>query len=101
MMLGRQLQAQGGFLFRWRSFLPFILIVPALAALFNSDLIELRFGELTVHMWAGFCLAISLLGQFWRSVTVGSAPDGTSGRNTTEQRADVLNTTGVYSVCRN
>ncbi len=101
MMLGRQLQEQGGFLFRWRSFLPFVLLVPTLAALFNSDLIEVRFGELTAHMWGGICLTISLLGQVWRSLTVGSVPGGTSGRNTIEQRADVLNTTGVYSVCRN
>ncbi|MEQ8193521.1 MAG: isoprenylcysteine carboxylmethyltransferase family protein, partial [Rhodospirillales bacterium] len=32
---------------------------------------------------------------------VGYAPTGTSGRNTRYQRADVLNTTGLYSIMRN
>jgi protein-S-isoprenylcysteine O-methyltransferase Ste14 len=101
MMLGRQLQAQGGFLFRWRSFLPLLLVFPAMAAFLNSDSVEIHFGEVAGDAWMVLCLTISLAGQAWRSLTVGSVPGGTSGRNTTEQSADVLNTTGVYSLCRN
>ena len=35
-----------------------------------------------------------------RAYTVGHAPRGTSGRNTMVQRADMLNTTGSYSLAR-
>lgn len=101
MMLDRQLEEQGSFLFRWRSFLPFALVAPAMIAFIHSDLIELNFGEVASDAWMIFCLTVSLAGQTWRSLTVGTVPDGTSGRNTAEQRAEVLNTTGVYSLCRN
>ena len=45
-------------------------------------------------------MAISFLGLVLRMVIVGHAPYGTSGRNTREQVAETLNTTGLYSVVR-
>ena len=46
-------------------------------------------------------LAVSLLGEAIRIITVGHAPRNTSGRNTTEgQVADVINTSGIYSIIR-
>ena len=47
------------------------------------------------------CLLVSLVGLGMRFYTVGFAPRGTSGRNTRGQVAEVLNTTGMYSVVRN
>ena len=41
-----------------------------------------------------------MAGLALRVVTVGTAPRGTSGRNTRRQKAEVLNTTGPYSVVR-
>lgn len=46
------------------------------------------------------CIAISVLGFVIRSWTIGTTPAGTSGRNTTEQVASVLNSTGIYSMVR-
>lgn len=43
---------------------------------------------------------MALAGQTIRVHVVGHAPPGTSGRNTRSQRAETLNTTGFYSVCR-
>jgi len=50
------------------------------------------------QVWEILCLAISLLGLGVRIVTVGYVPKGTSGRNTRGQKANVLNTTGMYSL---
>ena len=52
------------------------------------------------NIWKLICLSISLSGLIFRMYTVGCTPKGTSGRNVTEQRANVLNTTGVYSLVR-
>jgi len=47
-----------------------------------------------------FCLFISLIGFGIRFYTVGYSARNTSGRNTKEQVADTLNTTGIYSTVR-
>ena len=51
-------------------------------------------------MWGLFSMFVGLLGLFSRILVVGHTPQNTSGRNTREQIADVLNTTGWYSVVR-
>ncbi len=45
-------------------------------------------------------MVISFSGLVLRMIIVGHAPYGTSGRNTREQVADTLNTTGMYSIVR-
>jgi protein-S-isoprenylcysteine O-methyltransferase Ste14 len=50
--------------------------------------------------WQMVCLMISFAGLAVRIITVGRAPLGTSGRNTREQVAQTLTTTGIYSVVR-
>ena len=52
------------------------------------------------EVWQVFCLAISFSGLALRVITVGRAPLGTSGRNTRQQEANSLTTTGIYSVVR-
>ncbi len=96
-----RLESQGAFLFRWRSFLPLLLIPLGVPALFEAAHIESIIGEKLDDMLSLGCFAFSLSGLALRAVTVGFVPSGTSGRNTSEQRANVLNTTGLYSIVRN
>ena len=49
-------------------------------------------------MYSG--IIISFLGEAIRIFTVAYTPAGTSGRNTKQQLADTLNTTGIYSLLR-
>lgn len=100
MPLMDQIEREGNWLFQRRSFLPFVLLVPALLALGQFDYLagEHRWQE----FWATFCLGVSLSGLAIRALVVGYAPRRTSGRNTwSGQIADELNTTGLYSLVRN
>jgi len=45
-------------------------------------------------------VAVSICGALMRAYVVGTTPRGTSGRNTKEQVAEVLNSTGAYSLVR-
>lgn len=100
MMLRDSLARQGRTLFRWRSFLPLLLLPLLLAALYHTGAVERVFGEALEDGWDGVCLFIGFLGLLIRCLTVGFVPAGTSGRNTREQRAEALNTTGIYSLVR-
>ncbi|MEQ9641953.1 MAG: isoprenylcysteine carboxylmethyltransferase family protein [Alphaproteobacteria bacterium] len=99
--LTARIEADGQWLFRWRSFAPLILTPVALVALAEAAKLESRFGDAYDQAWFLACLALSLSGLAIRWATVGFAPAGTSGRNTRGQRAEVLNTTGLYSLVRN
>ena len=87
----------GNWLFRYRSYLPPLLLGVLGAALFQ------RRGRthlgLDPHM-AQIGLLVAAVGLMVRAAVVGTAPRGTSGRNTKEQVAEQLNTTGLYSVVR-
>lgn len=88
----------GNFLFRYRSALPFVAACVLPLALrqfqypYGSHQLDL--------LWELACLTVSLLGLGIRIWTSGFAPKGTSGRNTSGQKAEQLNTTGPYSVVR-
>ncbi|MBP1885245.1 methyltransferase family protein [Sinorhizobium mexicanum] len=92
---------QGNWFFRWRSYVLLITIPIAFLVLSQGEPIELRFGDGADFVYEGFCLALALVGLAIRAFTVGHAPKGTSGRNTRKQIAESLNTTGMYSLCRN
>ncbi|MDR1480850.1 MAG: isoprenylcysteine carboxylmethyltransferase family protein [Planctomycetaceae bacterium] len=98
-MLNNNMQSQGRWLFRWRSYLPLmfsILFIPAFWDFhhpFDSHNMDLT--------WEGFCLFVGMLGLVIRCLVIGYVPKNTSGRNTHEQIADTLNTTGLYSLVRN
>lgn len=88
----------GDLFFRWRSYLPLLLL-----PLFGASFIGARYpfdSHLLDLAWEVACFLFSLAGLGIRVFTVGSAPRGTSGRNTREQKAEILNTTGAYSVVR-
>jgi protein-S-isoprenylcysteine O-methyltransferase Ste14 len=85
-------------LFRWRSYLPLAflpLFVLALRQWAHTPVDE-RLGP----VWDFTCILVSFSGLVVRALVVGQTPPRTSGRNTIEQVADVLNTTGLYSVVR-
>lgn len=102
MRLDERFLGEGKWLFRWRSFLPLLLIIiviPALTAVKESGP-----GDKGIDfedVWELACIAVSLVGLLVRVYTVGHAPGGTSGRNTKRQIADELNITGAYSLVRN
>ena len=100
MLLIKKFEAVGNFLFRWRSYLPLVLVV-----LFCLALPDYRYplGSHRLDMiWEIFCLMISLAGLLMRIITVGYTPKRTSGRNTKAgQVADYLNVKGMYSTVRN
>ena len=98
MKLVEQLGQSGDLLFRWRSWLP-LLLLPLFVASFQGLAYPLGSHRLDL-LWEISCFAVSVLGLAVRVVTVGTSPRGTSGRNTRAQKAAVLNTTGPYSVVR-
>lgn len=93
------MERSGQKLFRKRSYLPLLtvpfVLIPILCAPVREPSTESLF-----DLWDGFCFIISCLGLLIRVLTVGYAPKGTSGRNTKEQKAEMLNVTGMYSVVR-
>lgn len=96
--LGEQLEREGAWLFRHRSYLPVVLFALEIPAIWNHPGL---FGNTApARAWGVGCLLVSLLGLAIRAKTVGHTPRGTSGRNTRSQIAQALNTTGMYSVVR-
>jgi protein-S-isoprenylcysteine O-methyltransferase Ste14 len=98
MALKDELADTGSVLFRWRSYLPLVFLPLLVYALsdFSRASIDEKWGE----RWQVFCLAVSMSGILVRALVVGQTPHRTSGRNTSEQVADTLNTTGMYSIVR-
>lgn len=98
MRLADHFPAAGEALFRQRSWLP-LLLVPLFLASFAGVTYPLR-SHAADLAWEGVCFLVSVAGIALRIATTGTAPRGTSGRNTRGQKAATLNTTGPYSVVR-
>ncbi len=98
MALRNELEQSGAWLFRHRTYLPLLLIAVFVPCF--DRFTYLGHSHFLNELWQGFCLAVSSLGLVIRIITVGRAPIGTSGRNTREQVANTLSTTGIYSVVR-
>jgi protein-S-isoprenylcysteine O-methyltransferase Ste14 len=100
-LLQKEFKKQGDFLFRYRSYLPLIILVAGLAVFMVSNIRSVSQGhEFSEGYYMYICLAVSITGQLVRIITVGHTPANTSGRNREEQVADVINVTGIYSVVR-
>ena len=99
MPLKEEFETAGNRLFRRRSYLPlFVLFLFAMA--FHHFTYPWGSHRLD-QLWEILCLLISFFGLTIRALTVGYAPKRTSGRNTAKgQVANVLNTTGMYSIVR-
>jgi protein-S-isoprenylcysteine O-methyltransferase Ste14 len=102
MLLRDQMAITGARLFRWRSYV-LLAFVPALVwATWQGEAVEAAVGEFWGEAFEGFAIALVVLGEAVRILTVGFVPAGTSGRNTTAgQVASRVNTTGAYSLVRN
>ena len=100
MRLIEQFKKEGDFLFRWRSYLP-LIIVPFMVLVvfsFGSPLFsDNQYNNVLIII----ALLVGIAGQIVRIWVAGFAPKDTSGRNTFGQQAALLNTSGIYSLCRN
>ena len=96
MALINEIEKQGNFLFKYRGQFPLVLFILAIPFIYFTD-------SICLHEENNFTLAaiiLSSIGFIIRAYTIGTTPRGTSGRNTKEQVAEVLNSTGIYSVVR-
>lgn len=98
MALMEDFKRHGDFLFRYRSFFPIPFLLIGFGVFIFSQL-ETK-GLITPEYYFVISFATSLIGLLIRIIVVGYAPKNTSGRNTKNQRAEVLNTTGMYSIVR-
>ena len=96
MALVNSWEKQGNFLFKYRGQFPVILFVLSVPFLYFTDSIN----ESSVICWNYTAVLVSVFGFLIRFYTIGTTPKGTSGRNTKEQIADYLNSTGIYSLIR-
>jgi protein-S-isoprenylcysteine O-methyltransferase Ste14 len=99
MALIEEMDQQGKFLFRYRSFLPIIFLLSGLLV-FGYHIANDTYPDLGQNYWF-LSLFVGFLGLAVRIYTVGHTPANTSGRNTAEgQVAEQLNSTGIYSLVR-
>jgi len=101
MALREDMENQGNWLFKWRSYLPLLVIPLFIIALRQAKLFEHILGDKATDYWETLSICVSFLGLGVRCITVGYVPRGTSGRNTKSQLAESLNMTGMYSIIRN
>lgn len=98
MALIHSLENQGNTLFRYRSYIPLILLIPAIPVIYYTPARTL---DPTFRFWTEIvAVAFSFLGIFIRAVAIATTPKGTSGRNTEKQVAESLNSSGIYSIVR-
>jgi protein-S-isoprenylcysteine O-methyltransferase Ste14 len=100
MALREEFESQGNWLFRWRSYLPLLLLPLFIVALRESITFEKIFGNTAKNYFQMFCICVSFVGLFIRCLTIGYIASGTSGRNTKTQKAESLNTKGIYATVR-
>jgi protein-S-isoprenylcysteine O-methyltransferase Ste14 len=98
MPLVEEFERTGAWLFRWRSYLPLVLVVLLVVSLGSYTYPKGSHG--LDRVWEVICIAISFSGVAFRALTAGYAPRGTSERCTRRQVAAELNTSGVYSMVR-
>lgn len=98
MRLLDRLVQDGDRLFRWRSYLPLILVPVVIAGvLATPPPFSARWTE---RLWELGSTLLALFGLAIRAWAVGSAPEGTSERSTVNPRASRLRTSGPYSLVR-
>lgn len=100
-MLQSELAQQGQRMYRWRGFLP-LLLIPVIA--FGFRHYHYFFGSHRLdQLWELLCLGFAFFGLMIRFVVFGYSPPGSShvGQSTLRPDTKKLKTTGVYSLCRN
>lgn len=96
MQLRDQLEADGEWLFRYRSYLPALLLPLFILALLNGT----RISQTASQTIDAIGALLAATGVLIRAYVVGYIRPGTSGRNSRRQLAAHLNTTGLYSIVR-
>ncbi len=98
MALIHSLENDGNWLFKRRGQIPVLLFILAIPAVYVMNYEDF---DPTLVTFINYSAAIlSVLGAIVRAYTIGTTPRGTSGRNTQEQVAESLNTSGIYSMVR-
>lgn len=98
MALINSIEKDGNFLFRYRGQIPVILFVFAVPVIYTTNYAWVTDSYSDILL--GICVFVAFLGFYVRAVAIGTSAKHTSGRNTKEQVADSLNTTGIYSTIR-
>lgn len=99
MALKDELRSQGNFLFKYRSYLPVLIIIAGIIVLVDTKLNSVNEPWHATYDIA--CVIVSFIGLLIRILAIGYSADNTSGRNTSAgQIADDINSTGLYSICR-
>ena len=98
MALLQSFEKQGNILFKYRGQFPIILFILMIPFMYLTD--YSIFSSQFKNTFINLGISISVLGFLIRFYTIGTTPEGTSGRNRKEQIAKVLNTTGIYSIVR-
>lgn len=94
MALIQEMERQGNWLFRYRGQIPVLLFLMAIPVVY------LHSGAPAPVWLLPLAATLSVLGALIRAYTIGTTPRGTSGRNTRQQVAESLNTSGIYSLVR-
>jgi protein-S-isoprenylcysteine O-methyltransferase Ste14 len=103
MALQEEFEKRGNWLFRYRGSIPLIILIIGFALFIWRKIHPETFilGEPPQETYYEYaCLLVSLLGLSIRVYTVGHTPKHTSGGNVKQQLAQILNTTGSYSLVR-
>lgn len=98
MALLHSFESSGNFLFKYRGQLPVFLFIMAVPAIYFTPYQNIA--PETLKIVKASAILLSVAGFIFRAYAIGTTPKGTSGRNTKEQVANVLNSTGVYSIVR-
>ena len=96
MALTEEFEQSGNWLFKRRGYLPVVLLTAGIIVLMLKKSNPERNYLLTDIVY----LFISFLGLAIRAFTIGHTPKNTSGRNIKGQKAEVVNTSGIYSIVR-
>ncbi|HPB18379.1 MAG TPA: isoprenylcysteine carboxylmethyltransferase family protein [Candidatus Cloacimonas sp.] len=97
MPIQEDFEKQGAWIFKWRSYLPLLMFIIGIIAIVDLKNTQFTKYDTIIEI---ICLLVSGFGLTLRILTIGYTPAGTSGRNTKNQVADHLNTTGMYSILR-
>jgi protein-S-isoprenylcysteine O-methyltransferase Ste14 len=98
MALLHSFESEGNWLFKRRGQIPVVLFLLAIPAILFFDYTSIS--PAAARFIGYLSMLVSFLGLAVRSYTIGTTPKGTSGRNTQQQVAEVLNSTGIYSIVR-
>lgn len=98
MTLIQTFEKEGNILFKYRGQFPIILFLIAIPFVSATDYFAISEANEIIYTVISFSL--SFLGFLIRFYTIGTTPKSTSGRNTKQQVAEVLNSTGIYSMLR-